>query len=114
MTTDGRIIVGGEDEASSSRHADPKLLAPKAKTIIRKLRALVPGLEFESDYAWSGAFGESRTSMPLIGPIPGMTRSYAVMGFGGNGITYSVIASQVIAAFIRERPDSDADLYAFT
>ena len=51
--------------------------------------------------------------MPLIGPIPGMPQGYAVMGFGGNGITYSVIASQVIAAAIRGRPNADADLYAF-
>jgi glycine/D-amino acid oxidase-like deaminating enzyme len=109
---DGRVIVG-EDEASPTRHADPKLLGPKAKTITHKLGALVRDLKFEPDYAWSGAFGESTTSMPLIGPIPGMPRSYAVMGFGGNGITYSVIASQVVAAAIRGRPDPDADLYAF-
>ena len=113
MTGDGRIVVGGEDEASPSRHADPELLAPKAKVIIGKLCALVPDLKFEPDYAWSGAFGESTTSMPLIGPIPDASRSYAVMGFGGNGITYSVIASQVISAAIRGRPDIDADLYAF-
>jgi len=112
-TADGRVIVGGEDEASSTRHADPKLLAPKAKAIIRKVSALVPGLKIEADYAWSGAFGESTTSMPLIGAIPGMPRAYAVMGFGGNGITYSVIASQIVGAAIRGRPDDDADLYAF-
>ncbi len=74
----------------------------------------MPELEFKADYAWSGAFGESTTSMPLIGQIPGMPRGYAVMGFGGNGITYSVLASQVIAAFIRGRPDADRDLYAFS
>jgi len=34
-----------------------------------------------------------------------------VMGFGGNGITYSVIASQVVSAAIRGAADPDADLY---
>lgn len=33
------------------------------------------------------------------------------MGVGGNGITYSVIASQIVAGAIRGRPDPDADLY---
>jgi len=112
-TAAGRLIVGGEDEASSRRHADPGLLAPKAKAIIRKISALVPGLEVDADYAWSGAFGESTTSMPLIGAIPGMPRAHAVMGFGGNGITYSVIASQIVGAAIRGRADIDAELYAF-
>lgn len=112
-TTDGRLLVGGEDEASPSRHADPKTLGPKAKAILRKLDALLPGLELKVDYVWSGAFGESPTSMPLIGAVPDMPRAYAMMGFGGNGITYSVIASQVVSAAIRGRADPDADLYAY-
>jgi glycine/D-amino acid oxidase-like deaminating enzyme len=51
--------------------------------------------------------------MPLIGAIPDMPRCHAVMGFGGNGITYSVIASQIVAAAIRGHPDPDADLFNF-
>jgi glycine/D-amino acid oxidase-like deaminating enzyme len=113
MTRDGRLVAGGEDEASSTRHADPAALAPKSRAIVRKLKALIPGLEIDIDYAWSGAFGESASSMPLIGPVPDLAHAYAVMGFGGNGITYSVIASQIVAAAIRGHPDPDADLYAF-
>jgi len=109
---DGRIVVGGEDEASPSRHADPKAIGPKSRTIARKLKALIPDLDFEIDYAWAGAFGQSATSMPLIGAVPNMPGCYAVMGFGGNGITYSVIASQVVSAAIRGAPDPDASLYA--
>ncbi len=113
MSADNRLIAGGEDEASPSRHADPKTLAPKARAILENLQALIPDLDLEADYVWSGAFGESATSMPLIGAIPDMPRGYAVMGFGGNGITYSVIASQVVGAAIRGRADPDADLFAF-
>ena len=40
-----------------------------------------------------------------------MDHAWAVMGFGGNGITYSVIASQVVSAAIRGGADPDADLY---
>ena len=72
---------------------------------------LLPQLEFEVDYSWAGAFGESATGLPSIAPVPDMDHAWAVMGFGGNGITYSVIASQVVAAAIRGRPDPDADLY---
>lgn len=113
MTPDRRIIVGGEDEASATRHADPKALSKKAQAILRKLKQLMPELDLEIDYAWAGAFGESTTSMPLIGAIPDIPRAYAVMGFGGNGITYSVIASQIVGAAIRGHPDPDAELYAF-
>lgn len=113
MTTDGRIVAGGEDEESASRHAEPDLLEGKARRILGQLRSLAPDLDAEPDYAWAGAFGSSRTSMPLIGPVPRMPRAYAVMGFGGNGITYSVIASQIIGAAIRGQADPDAALYRF-
>jgi len=111
MGGDGRLIVGGEDEADPLAHADKARLKRKCDTIAGKLRTLLPGVEFEIDYSWAGAFGESATGLPSIAPVPDMDHAFAVMGFGGNGITYSVIASQIVAADIRGRPDPDADLY---
>lgn len=111
MGGDGRLIVGGEDEASATAHEDRAKLKRKCATIAGKLCRLLPEIEFEEDYAWAGAFGESADSLPQIGPVPGEDRIHAVMGFGGNGITYSVIASQVIGKAIRGEADEDADLY---
>ena len=111
MGGDGRLIVGGEDEADPAAHQDPAKLKRKCETIAKKLRALLPEVEFEVDYTWAGAFGESATGLPSIAPVPAMDNAWAIMGFGGNGITYSVIASQIVAAAIRGRPDPDADLY---
>lgn len=111
MGGDGRLIVGGEDEADPLAHADQTKLKRKCETIAAKLRTLLPGVDFEVDYSWAGAFGESATGLPSIAPVPDMDHAFAVMGFGGNGITYSVIASQIVAAAIRGRPDPDADLY---
>lgn len=111
MGGDGRLIVGGEDEADPAAHQDSSKLKRKCETIAKKLRDLLPEVEFEVDYTWAGAFGESATGLPSIAPVPAMDNAWAVMGFGGNGITYSVIASQIVAAAIRGRPDQDADLY---
>ena len=111
MGGDGRLIVGGEDEDSPDAHQDEARLKRKCAAIAAKLQALVPALDFEVDYSWAGAFGESATGLPSIAPVPDMDHAWAVMGFGGNGITYSVIASQVVAAAIRGQVDPDADLY---
>jgi len=111
MGGDGRLIVGGEDEASPTAHADKAKLKRKCATIAAKLKRLLPDIEFEIDYSWAGAFGESATGLPSIGPVPDMDNAWAVMGFGGNGITYSVIASQIVSAAIRGGGDPDADLY---
>lgn len=111
MARDGRLVVGGEDEADPLAHADPKRLKRKCEILSAKLRTLIPELAFEIDYTWAGAFGERTTGLPLIGPAEGMPHCWAVMGFGGNGITYSVIASEVVSAGIRGETDPDADLY---
>jgi glycine/D-amino acid oxidase-like deaminating enzyme len=108
---DGRLIVGGEDEADPLAHDDKVKLKAKCETIAAKLKRLMPQLEFEIDYSWAGAFGESATGLPSIGPVEGMDHCWAVMGFGGNGITYSVIASQIVAVEVRGGSDPDAGLY---
>ena len=108
---DGRLIVGGEDEADPMAHADPQKLKRKCAIIADKLRRLLPEVEFEIDYAWAGAFGESATGLPSIAPVPDMDHAWAVMGFGGNGFTYSGSASQVVAAAFRSRAETAADLY---
>lgn len=108
----GRIIAGGEDEDSATAHQDPEKLKRKCAAVARKVGDLIPGLEVEVDYAWSGAFGTSPTGLPVIGAVPGLDGVQAVMGFGGNGITFSMIASQIVSAAIRGRPDPDADLFS--
>ena len=112
-TRDGRIVAGGEDEQFSDTHADPKLLVKKTDLIAEKLHALIPGLRFRIAYRWAGAFGESTTGLPFIDAVPGRPNCYAVMGFGGNGITYAMIGAEVIAARLAGKSDPDADLYRF-
>ena len=111
MGGDGRLIVGGEDEADPVAHEDKAKLKRKCETIAGKLKRLLPQVEFEIDYSWAGAFGESTTGLPSIGPVPGLEHGWAVMGFGGNGITYSVIASRIVATEVRGGSDPEADLY---
>ena len=49
---------------------------------------------------------------PLSG-FPPAPRCYAVLGYGGNGITFSMLAAQLISASIGRRRDPDAGLFAF-
>ena len=90
-----------------------RMLAEKTAAIEKKLKALLPWVDPTPDYAWTGAFGVSDTGLPLIGRIPGWPHCFAVLGFGGNGTTFSVIAAQLIAADIFEETDPDADVFAF-
>jgi glycine/D-amino acid oxidase-like deaminating enzyme len=42
-----------------------------------------------------------------------MPRCYFALGFGGNGITYSVIAAKIIRDALLNRPNADARLFRF-
>ena len=55
-------------------------------------------------YAWAGSFAETRDGLPLIGRVPGMNpRLQFALCYGGNGITYSVHAGDMIRAGIEGR-----------
>jgi len=110
-TPDGRLIAGGEDELSSTRFGEERALGQKTRRIIAKVQALLPDLDLVPSYQWAGAFGESPTGLPIIDRVPGLRRCYNVTGFGGNGITHSVIAAEVIANAIAGTPDEDRDLF---
>ncbi|MDN5567449.1 MAG: FAD-binding oxidoreductase [Paracoccus sp. (in: a-proteobacteria)] len=112
-TPDGRIIVGGEDEDSPDRNDDPALLDKKARAICDKLRDLADIDIGKPAYIWSAPFGNTTDGLPIIDRVPGHDRVFAVMGFGGNGITFSMIAAQIVAAAIAGNPDADAKLFAF-
>jgi glycine/D-amino acid oxidase-like deaminating enzyme len=112
-TPDGRVICGGEDADFSDDGKRDALLGRKAKSLARKLKRLVPGLDVTVAFAWTGAFGETATGLPSIGQVPDMPNSWVALGYGGNGITYARVAADVICGALTGRPDIDADLYDF-
>ncbi|HEV7257456.1 MAG TPA: FAD-dependent oxidoreductase [Bosea sp. (in: a-proteobacteria)] len=99
-TTDGRIIIGGEDEETDDPDRRRMLGPAKTQALLDKLRGLVPTAEDTVSHAWSGAFGQTADGLPLIGRVPGQPRMLAAYGYGGNGITFSFLASRIIGALI--------------
>ncbi len=110
-TADGRVIVGGEDEPFSDETLRDSLIPKKIAAIARKAKRIFPDIDFTAAYAWTGSFGESPTGLPAIGPIAKLPRCYAVLGFGGNGITFSMLAAQLISRQIQGIKDPDAEIF---
>jgi glycine/D-amino acid oxidase-like deaminating enzyme len=100
-TSDGRIVIGGEDDDDIvDPEARDRLMPQKAEMLRRKLHRLWPNTDSRSDYVWSGAFSTTIDGLPLIGVVPGHPRLYAAYGYGGNGITFSYLASRIIGRLI--------------
>lgn len=112
-TTDGRIICGGEDEEFSDEEARDALIPEKTARLSAKLARLFPSIDARAEFAWAGAFGTTRTGLPLIGRIPGLARVHAVLGYGGNGIAFSRVAAEIVRSALTGTMDEDAALFAF-
>ncbi len=100
-TRDNRIIIGGEDDDQVIEpEARDRLMPAKSEALLHRLNGLWSHAEPVAEYIWSGAFGTTADGLPLIGAVPGHPRIHAAYGYGGNGITYSYLASRMIAASI--------------
>jgi len=113
MTAGGRVIVGGEDETLSSAEERERLTGQKVERLLAKAAAVCPAITgVSAQYAWSGFFGETDDSLPLIGRVPGRPNCFAAFGYGGNGITFSALAADLLAAELTGAPSADARLFA--
>lgn len=110
---DGRMIFGGEDEEFSDEKKRDALIPKKIKALEKKLKKLLPDYLFETEHVWAGSFGGSTTGLPSIGRVPEHKNLYSVMAYGGNGITFSRIAAEIITADILGYKDPEADLFSF-
>lgn len=110
-TADHRILVGGEDAGVSDADKRDAATPRKAQTLLAKLNKLLPGRDLKIDYAWSGAFADSPTGLPYLSELPHLPNCFALLGCGGNGITFSAIAGELITAWVEGRRDPDADLF---
>jgi len=112
-TPDHRILIGGEDTPHSSDHRSESLLARKTARLVSRFEALFPDSRFEVAYNWAGTFGESEDGLACIGEPPEWPGICFAVGFGGNGITMSVIAAKILVDHCLGRPNPDADIYRF-
>ncbi len=110
-TLDGRVIAGGADETFSDEVKRDRLIGSKSASIVKLAQRIFPQVDFEPHYAWTGNFGESETGMPAIGLARGYRRTYAVLGFGGNGITFSMLAAQIISRTINGISDPGLQIF---
>lgn len=110
---DRKVICGGYDETFSDPAARDALIPLKSRQIMRRLHGLFPALKFELTHAWAGCFGVTPTGLPLLGWLPRHKHVYAIQAFGGNGITFSHMAAEMLRAECADRPDPDAPLFAF-
>lgn len=112
-TEDNRIVMGGGDRDFRNATKRDALLSRKEKELTKAFKKCFPDIPFIADYSWAGTFGETKDGLPYIGkPDPEINEHY-VLGFGGNGITFSVMGMEAIGHSINNTPHPYLEYYKF-
>ena len=85
----------------------------RTKKLERRFTDLFPGRPLNVCAAWAVVFGDTEDGLAYIGPSTNHPQAYFALGHGGNGITFSVMASQIIADLYLGRSNPDADIFRF-
>ena len=100
-TDDGRILIGGEDEEFFDPERRDHLIGNKEQKLLRSFQKYLPETEFKSDFTWAGTFGVTKDGLPYIGEHKNFPNSYFVLGFGGNGITFSAAGMEMVSFWLK-------------
>jgi glycine/D-amino acid oxidase-like deaminating enzyme len=112
-TKDNRVIVGGEDEPFRDPKRRDRLLPKKAERLAERFRELFPAIDLHVEFTWAGTFGETKDGLAYIGAHDEWPSAYFALGYGGNGITYSLIAAEIIRDALLGKVHPHADLFRF-
>jgi glycine/D-amino acid oxidase-like deaminating enzyme len=112
-TDDGRLLAGGEDEPCADAHRRWGLLESKTARLLARARALFPRLGLDVSQAWAGTFATTDDGLPFIGESERCPGVWLALGYGGNGITFSVVAAAILRDACLGRTHDDAGLFRF-
>ena len=112
-TEDRRIIAGGGDEEFFDAAKRDKLLPEKEHYLLQQFKKIFPSIPFVPDYTWAGTFGETKDGLPYFGRLDPEKNEHYVLGFGGNGIIFSVMAMNSILFSLNGLPHPDLEYYRF-
>lgn len=112
-TDDGRFLIGGEDEEFRDPKKRDALIRRKEQKLVKAFNKLFPDKTFHPDFAWAGTFGETKDGLPYIGTHKDFKNAYFVLGFGGNGITFSVAGMEMVSDWLKGKKHVLTPYFAF-
>lgn len=113
-TGDGRLLVGGEDDAVDIPARRDARVEAKARRLAERVATLFPDVPVEPVFSWAGTFAETEDGLPFFGPHRDHgQRVLFAMAYGGNGITYSMMGAGLLRALIERRSHPLQQLFSF-
>ncbi|WP_160290177.1 NAD(P)/FAD-dependent oxidoreductase [Flavihumibacter solisilvae] len=112
-TDDHRILIGGKDDNFYNPDKRDSRIPLKTKQLIKSFSKKFPTIPLKPDFQWSGTFASTKDGLPYIGSIRQRPHTFFALGFGGNGITFSLIAAELITSYLSGQEDADLKIFSF-
>ena len=77
---------------------------------VRPIR-LLPGIRFDVDWSWAGAFAGTEDGLPYIGVAPEFPNGYVALGHGANGVVFAYIAARLLLDTFVGRTNPDLEIF---
>jgi gamma-glutamylputrescine oxidase len=109
---DGRLVIGGrrdtdlERESTADEATTPEVQAA-LEALIQELVGRLPAIT----HRWSGIFGTSPDSLPLVGRVPGHENLWVSRGYSGHGNVLGLACGDLIAKAILGRREPELELF---
>ncbi len=96
-TPDHRLLLGGEDRLVQRGQRRGQQSRTAARDLRAYFEARLPALAtVRTERAWEGLFAMTADSLPYIGPHRRYPRHWFALGYGGNGMTFGVLAARLL------------------
>lgn len=112
-TDDHRMLMGGGDVNFRNPKKRDALIGKKSAALQKIFEKILPTFTFREDFSWAGTFGETKDGLPYIGEHQDFKNSYFVLGFGGNGISFSVTGMAMVSAWLKNEKYPLSEYFAF-
>ena len=109
-----RLLLGGNDRPLLPPARRKHAFASSTEHLREYLaRALPPLSEIAVEAAWEGLFATTPDGLPYIGPHRRYPRHLFALGYGGNGMTFGLLAARLLLDACRDVENPDLELFAF-
>lgn len=113
-TGDGRLLVGGADDAVDIPARRDRRVLSKARQLRKRVERMFPQLTLQPAFCWAGTFAETGDGLPFFGAhAQHGPRVQFAMAYGGNGITYAAIGARILRMQLQRRRHPLQALFGF-
>jgi glycine/D-amino acid oxidase-like deaminating enzyme len=101
---DGRLVLGGKRDVSfATERTAADATTPAVQRELEALAAALVGFAPRVEHRWSGCWGETPDSLPLVGRVPGTDRLWVAGGYSGHGNVLGFACGALVAEAILGR-----------